>query len=68
MAAAITLDHFGVFGLARRIHQPVTPLGAALLIAGVVLTQGLTWLRAGRGGRLEAEIGDRSSAALVLIT
>jgi transporter family-2 protein len=37
MAAAITLDHFGAFGLATHPVSLSRLLGAALLIAGVVL-------------------------------
>jgi transporter family-2 protein len=37
MAAAITLDHFGAFGLAPHPVSVSRLLGAALLIAGVVL-------------------------------
>ena len=37
MAAAITLDHFGAFGLAPHPTSISRLLGAALLIAGVVL-------------------------------
>ncbi len=37
MAAAITLDHFGAFGLAPHPISVSRLLGAALLIAGVVL-------------------------------
>ena len=37
MAAAITLDHFGAFGLATHPISLSRLLGAALLIAGVVL-------------------------------
>ena len=37
MAAAITLDHFGAFGLSPHPISVSRLLGAALLIAGVVL-------------------------------
>jgi transporter family-2 protein len=37
MAIAITLDHFGVFGLASHPVSISRLAGAALLIAGVVL-------------------------------
>jgi transporter family-2 protein len=37
MAAAITLDHFGAFGLASHPVSLSRLAGAALLIAGVVL-------------------------------
>jgi transporter family-2 protein len=37
MAAAITLDHFGAFGLAQHPISISRLLGAALLIAGVIL-------------------------------
>jgi len=37
MLAAITLDHFGAFGLAQHPISIARLLGAALLIAGVIL-------------------------------
>ena len=40
MAAAITLDHFGAFGLATHPVSLSRLAGAALLIAGVVLIRG----------------------------
>ena len=39
MAGAIALEHFGALGLARHPATPLRMLGAALLVAGVVLVR-----------------------------
>jgi transporter family-2 protein len=37
MLASLAFDHYGLFGLAQRSADPSRLLGAALLVAGVVL-------------------------------
>lgn len=39
VVAAVAFDHFGLLGLATRAFTPSRALGAALLVAGVLLVQ-----------------------------
>jgi len=39
MICSLTVDHFGLFGIAQRSADPLRLVGTALLISGVVLIQ-----------------------------